>query len=259
MSCRSNLDNFDHIGTGARDWAWTDITYLMHRAHVSWSYYVNGGSEPDCADGEMTCPARRQTARTPSIWNPLRDFKTVHDDGEADHVQDVSNFFAAAKAGKLPAVSWIAPDQSVSEHPPALVSTGQEYVVNLVRAIASSKDWYSSAIFVTWDDWGGFYDHVPPPRVDANGYGLRVPALVIGPYARRGVVDHQTLSFDAYLKFIEDVFLNHRRIDPRSDGRADPRPTVRERVRVLGDLARDFDFSQAPAPPSRAVVGPPKA
>src|SRR2546430_9707401 len=54
----------------------------------------------------------------------------------------------------------------------------QEYVVNLVRAIASSKDWYSSAIFVTWDDWGGFYDHVPPPRVDANGYGLRVPALV---------------------------------------------------------------------------------
>src|SRR5439155_21568407 len=114
-------------------------------------------------------------------------------------------------------------------------------------------------IFVTWDDWGGFYDHVPPPRVDANGYGVRVPALVFGPYARRGVVDHQTLSFDAYLKFIEDVFLNHRRIDPRSDGRPDPRPTVRDRVRVLGDLARDFDFSQAPAPPSRAVVRPPKA
>jgi phospholipase C len=250
MSCRSNLDNFDHAASGARDWAWTDLTYLLHRDHVSWAYYVNGGSQPDCADGDMTCPPRRQTARTPSIWNPLPDFKTVHDDGQAGNVQDVSNFFKAAKAGTLPAVSWIAPSQALSEHPPALVSTGQQYVSKLVNAVASSKDWYSSAIFLAWDDWGGFYDHVPPPSVDGNGYGLRVPGLVISPWARRGVVDHQTLSFDAYLKFVEDVFLGHARIDPRTDGRPDSRPTVRENVHVLGDLARDFDFAQRPAPPS---------
>jgi phospholipase C len=197
MSCRSNLNNFDKAAGGARDWAWTDLTYLLHRNHISWAYYVNGGNEPDCADGAQVCPARRQRVGTPSIWNPLPDFQTVHDDGEANHVQDISRFFAAARAGTLPAVSWIAPDQSVSEHPPALVSTGQRYVQSLVGAIASSKNWDSSAIFLTWDDWGGFYDHVPPPKVDENGYGLRVPGLVISPYARRGFIDHQTLSFDA--------------------------------------------------------------
>src|SRR5207302_4982200 len=101
----------------------------------------------------------------------------------------------------------------------------------------------------SWDDWGGFYDHVAPPRVDQNGYGLRVPGLVISPYGRAGMVDHQTLSHDAYLKFIEDVFLGGERISPASDGRPDPRPSVREANRALGDLSSDFDFSQPPAPP----------
>jgi phospholipase C len=110
-------------------------------------------------------------------------------------------------------------------------------------------DWDSTAIFLTWDDWGGFYDHVKPPVVDENGYGLRVPGLVISPYAKRGFIDHQTLSFDAYLKFIEDDFLGGQRLDPRTDGRPDPRPTVRENVAILGDLAHDFDFTQPPRPP----------
>ena len=68
-------------------------------------------------------------------------------------------------------------------------------------------DWGSTAIFVIWDDWGGFYDHVVPPHIDENGYGIRVPSLVVSPYARRGYIDHQTLSFDAIIKFIEDDFL----------------------------------------------------
>jgi phospholipase C len=102
---------------------------------------------------------------------------------------------------------------------------------------------------VTWDDWGGFYDHVVPPRVDRNGYGLRVPGLVISPYARRGMVDHQVLSSDAYAKFIEDDFLGGRRLDPATDGRPDPRPTVREEAPRLGDLRADFDFTQPPRPP----------
>jgi phospholipase C len=83
-----------------------------------------------------------------------------------------------------------------------------------------------------------------------------VPALVISPYARRGFVDHQTLSFDAYLKFIEDDFLGGRRIDPRTDGRPDRRPSVRENEKILGDLERDFDFHQKPRRPMRLAVHP---
>jgi phospholipase C len=88
-----------------------------------------------------------------------------------------------------------------------------------------------------------------PPTVDADGYGLRVPGLVISPYAKRGYIDHQILSFDAYLKFIEDDFLDGERLDPKTDGRPDPRPYVREDVPLLGDLTPDFDFTQAPRPP----------
>jgi len=117
-------------------------------------------------------------------------------------------------------------------------------------------DWRSTAIFLTWDDWGGFYDHVVPPRVDENGYGLRVPGIVISPYAKHGYVDHQTLSFDAYAKFIEDDFLGGQRLDPSTDGRPDPRPDVRENVAVLGDLRADFDFSQRPRPPHPLPVHP---
>jgi phospholipase C len=114
--------------------------------------------------------------------------------------------------------------------------------------------WSSTAIFLAWDDWGGFYDHVLPPIVDENGYGFRVPGIVISPWARQGYVDHQILSFDAYAKFIEDIFLGGARLDPTTDGRPDPRPTVRENVPILGDLRNDFDFDQAPLP---AVVLPP--
>ena len=98
----------------------------------------------------------------------------------------------------------------------------------LTAAAMRGPDWKSTAIFVSWDDWGGFYDHVVPPTVDVNGYGLRVPGLVISPYARRGYIDHQVLSFDAYLKFIEDDFLSGSRLNPATDGRPDPRPDVRE-------------------------------
>ena len=122
-------------------------------------------------------------------------------------------------------------------------------MTTLVNAIMRSTDWPSTAIFLAWDDWGGFYDHVLPPHVDQNGYGLRVPAIVISPYAKRGVIDHQTLSFDAYAKFIEDDFLGGQRLDPTTDGRPDPRPDVRESLPILGNLVHDFDFNQPPRPP----------
>jgi phospholipase C len=81
----------------------------------------------------------------------------------------------------LPAVSWLVPNNEVSEHPTALVSTGQNYVIAVINALMQSPNWSSTAIFLAWDDWGGFYDHVVPPSVDVNGYGLRVPGLVISP------------------------------------------------------------------------------
>jgi phospholipase C len=244
--------------TGAvPDYAWTDLTYLLHKAHVSWRYYVAKGSQPDCADNAMLCAPVKQSAKTPGIWNPLPYFDTVRRDQQLQDVAPLPSFFRAARAGTLPAVSWITPAQAVSEHPPALVSRGQTYVTSLIDAIMRSKDWSSTAIFLSWDDWGGFYDHVEPPHVDAQGYGLRVPGLVISPYARRGFVDHQVLSHDAYLKFIEDDFLGGARIDPKTDGRPDPRPDVRENARVLGNLAKDFDFSQKPRPPLILPLHPP--
>ena len=129
-------------------------------------------------------------------------------------------------------------------------------MTGLINAVMRGLDWDSTAIFLTWDDWGGFYDHAVSPKVDQDGYGLRVPELVISPYAKRGYVDHQTLSFDAYLKFIEDDFLGGARLDPRSDGRPDPRPDVRENEPALGNLLSEFDFRQAPRKPTLLPLHP---
>ena len=248
MSCHSSI----YGGPETRPpggYAWTDLTYLLHRAGVSWGYYMVPGTQPDCVGGDIACPPAPQRVNTPGIWNPLPRFTDVKDDGQLGNVQPLAAFYDAARAGTLPAVSWVVPNGRTSEHPPALVSVGQTYVTRLVDTVMRGPEWDSTAIFLAWDDWGGFYDHVPPPVVDGAGYGLRVPALVISPYARAGYVDHQTLSFDAYLKFIEDDFLGGARIDPASDGRPDPRPGVRENAPILGDLQADFDFSQAPRPP----------
>jgi phospholipase C len=80
------------------------------------------------------------------------------------------------------------------------------YVTGLVNAVMQGKDWDSTAIFIAWDDWGGFYDHVVPPKVDEFGYGIRVPGLIISPYAREGYVDHNTYSFESWLKIVEERF-----------------------------------------------------
>jgi phospholipase C len=240
------------------DYAWTDLTYLLHQRHVSWAYYVVNGQEPDCEnDSAVTCTLKPQNAKTPGIWNPLPSFDTVKQDGEQGNIQPMPNLLDAAKKGTLPAVSWVAPSGDVSEHPPGLLSAGQAYVTSLVNAIMSGPDWNSTAIFLSWDDWGGFYDHVAPPSVDQNGYGLRVPGIVISPYAKKGFIDHQTLSHDAYAKFIEDDFLGGARIDPKTDGRPDPRPNVRENAKVLGDLTADFNFNQTPTPPMLLPTHPP--
>ncbi|MHB8512271.1 MAG: alkaline phosphatase family protein [Actinomycetota bacterium] len=244
-------------GTAPLPDAWTDITYLLHKQNVSWGYYIENGSEPDCEDAATSCPRKPQSYLTPGIWNPLPLFTDVLKDGQLRNVQPVQSFLSAAQAGTLPAVSWITPSQTNSEHPPASVHEGQAWVTSLINAVMKSPDWNSSAIFLSWDDWGGFYDHVNPPTVDGNGYGIRVPGIVISPYAKRGFIDHQVLSHDAFLKFIEDDFLGGSRLDPATDGRPDPRPDVRENAAQLGDLVRDFDFNQSPRPPVILSLTPP--
>ncbi len=251
MSCRNALENPPH--PHGLDYGWTDLTYLLHRHRVSWAYYIAPGQQPDCAGGQMVCRQALQAPGTPSIWNPLRSFADVVADKQRGNIRSVGSFYRAAKAGSLPAVAWVVPNGPESEHPPALVSRGQSYVTGLINAVMQSPQWRSTAIFLAWDDWGGFYDHVVPPRVDENGYGLRVPAMVISAYARHGYIDHQTLSFDAYNKFIEDDFLASRRLNPRTDGRPDRRPDVRESLPALGNLLRDFNFTQ---PPRRPVILP---
>ena len=199
----------------------------------------------DCLTGPIECYTRLKGKSTPGFWDPLADFTDVREDHQSAASQEpLKRFYSAAAHGRLPNVSWVTPDWADSDHPGAPIGQGQAWVTRLVNAVMKGPEWKSTAIFLAWDDWGGFYDHVRPPRVDSSGYGLRVPSLVISPYAKRGFVDHQTLSFDAYLKFIEDDFLGGRRIDPKTDGRPDRRPDVRENARVLGDLRKDFDFNQ---------------
>ncbi len=171
----------------------------------------------------------------------------MHQDGQASNVQPLTNFMSEAASGTLPAVSWIVPKPADSEHPPALVSRGQAYVTRVINAVMRSKDWKSSVIFLSWDDWGGFYDNVVPPNKDPLGYGFRVPNIVISPFARRGFVDHTLSSTDSYLKFIEDDFLGGARLNPVTDGRPDSRTVVRENL--TDNMLQDFNFNQKPLPP----------
>ena len=157
------------------DYGWTDITYLLHKHHVSWRYYLEQGTEPDCADGAQTCTPVTQNVETPEIWNPLPDFVDVHQDDQLGNVVPDTQFFRDAFRGHLPAVSWVIPSGDDSEHAPGRVSLGQDHVVRAIDAIMRGPEWKSTAIFLAWDDWGGFYDHVKPPTVDGEGYGLRVP------------------------------------------------------------------------------------
>jgi phospholipase C len=252
MSCKSEIANPDLVtnrngpsGGKPDPYAWTDLTYMLHQAGVSWAYYVTPGSQPDCADDDMACPSAPQSPYWDSMVNPVPGFETVHDDHQLGNVQATDSFVHAAQNGTLPAVSWIVPDEKHSEHPPDSIKAGMGWVTSLVNAVMSGPDWNSTAIFLTWDEWGGFYDHITPP----NGYGIRVPGLIVSPYARQGYIDHQTLTVDAYVKFIEDDFMSGQRLDPKTDGRPDSRPVVRETTPGLGNLLADFDFDQPPRPP----------
>jgi phospholipase C len=139
-------------------------------------------------------------------------------------------------AGKLPAVSWVIPTNRTSDHAKGNDGSGPSWVASVVNAIGTSQYWKDTAIIITWDDWGGWYDHVPPPLIH-NSYelGLRVPLIVVSPYAKPAYISHVTHDFGSILKFVEKTF-SLPEIDPAvdyADSRAD-------------DLSDCFDFNQTP-------------
>ncbi len=249
---------------------WVSLFQLLDVHDVSWKYYIATGQEPDCDDDEMTCVPVVQNAGILSIWNPTPGFAWVKAQGAAylsAHNQNLDHFLLDVKGGTLPQVAWVIPDLAHSEHPGnSGVTAGMVYVTSLVNAVLQSPYWANTAIFVSWDDWGGFYDHVVPPNVDRNasktpiqGFGLRVPGLLISAYAKPATIDHQLLSFDNYAVFIEDLFTGGARLDPTALGNPDHRPDLRDELQTasfadghtesVGNLMNEFDFSQKPQPP----------
>ena len=139
------------------------------------------------------------------FWNALNGIGPIfHGDTFHEHTRPVGQLVADIQANRLPAVTWVTPRFELSDHPPFSTCFAQNWVTDIVNAVMKSDAWMHTAIFLAWDEWGGFYDHVLPPEVDGLGLGIRVPALVISPYAKRGLIDHELGEFSTPLKFIED-------------------------------------------------------
>jgi phospholipase C len=191
---------------------------LLEKSGVTWKYYDE-----------------KPNPRKHTLWNPMPGFKSFQNSPELmSHLVGLSQFYQDAKSGQLPQVCWIVPTAMDSEHPPADSARGMRHVTDLVNAIMSGPDWKDTVIIVTWDDYGGFYDHVPPPMVDQYGYGPRVPCLVISPYARQGRISHDAFDFTSPLKLIEEKF-----------GLA----PLATRDASASDMLSCFDFRQKPLAP----------
>jgi len=225
-----------YIGTGQaypQSFAFPEITLLLGSGKIDWRYYVNRGQTAGAADGGSMAMDSDETTYT--FWNPLPAFPAVKSDAtQFSRLTNATQFYTDAQNGTLPQVSWIIPNSELSEHPPASVATGSSYVTGLVNAVMNSPQWDSTAIFIAWDDWGGFYDHVDPPMVDQYGLGIRVPGIVISPYARQGYVDHKTYSFESWLRIAEERF----GVTPMTG-----------RDNTANDMYDAFDFTQQPRPP----------
>jgi phospholipase C len=184
--------------------------------HFSWRYYA----PPSGASGY--------------IWSTFNAIKHIRYGPDWKFVVPTQQFMSDAASGRLPTVSWIVTPAQVSEHPPASVCVGENWTVQMLNALMQGPDWSSTAVFLTWDDFGGFYDHVPPQQIDNYGLGFRVPLLVISPYAKKGFIDHTQFEFSSMLHFAEDEL---------------GLPTLTTRDKGANDMMDAFDFSQSPRPP----------
>ncbi|HKU82191.1 MAG TPA: alkaline phosphatase family protein, partial [Candidatus Tumulicola sp.] len=189
---------------------------VMDAKGVSWRYYV-----PPLAPSDSGY-----------LWNAFDAIRAVRYSSEwkANVISPETQVLSDAAAGNLPAVTWVIPDAINSDHPYAH-DTGPSWVAQIVNAVGESNLWNSTAIVILWDDWGGFYDHVPPPQLDYQGLGFRVPMLVVSPYAKKSYVSHTQYEFASILRFVEDNF-GLARIGA-NDQRA-------------ASIADCFDFTQSP-------------
>ena len=162
---------------------------LLGDSHVSWRYYDENNP------------------KIHTLWNPLAGFISFEKNPKLmNNLVDLGRFYSDLRDHNLPEVSWIVPTAVNSEHPPAYSDQGMWHVTHLINAVMESSYWKDSVIILTWDDYGGFYDHVPPPNVDLYGFGPRVPALIISPYAKPGFICHTHFDFTSPLKLIETKF-----------------------------------------------------
>jgi len=205
----------------------------LEKAGVSWKFYIENYDPTINYRTRDRVELVDRAAQV--IWAPVLAYKRFIDNPELNkHIVDLNQYYTDVQKGTLPAVSYIVPSGD-SEHPPGRIQAGQRLVRALVNELMRSSVWDSSAFMWSYDDWGGWYDHVKPPSVDSWGYGFRVPALLVSPYARQGYVDHSTNDFTSILKFIETNWS----LAPMTD-----------RDRKANDLMEAFDFHS----PARAPV-----
>jgi phospholipase C len=203
---------------------------------VSWKFYVQNYDPRITAFNTENLTDNDKLSQP--IWVPLLAYKKyVEDPRLFSHIVDMDQYYKDAAEGTLPAVAFIAPAGS-SEHPPGRIQAGQAFIRSIVTQLMRSPQWGSSAFMWTYDDWGGWYDHVKPPQVDKYGYGFRVPTLLVSPWAKRGYIDSTTLDFTSMLKFIQQNW----GVAP-----------LAERDRAAKSIAGAFDFSQ-PAPRSPVLL-----
>jgi phospholipase C len=195
---------------------------ILSSAGVSWKMYApNSGVDDAGFQGSAGY-----------IWTVYDAIRHIRDSADwKAHVVTTDQFVIDAAAGNLPSVSWISTPSPVSEHPPASVCVGENWTLSLLTALASGSNWKDSAVFLTWDDFGGFYDHVPPTQIDLYGLGFRVPMLVMSPYAKQGLIYKTQSEFSSVLKFIEEDF---------------SLPNLTDRDLNANDMMDVFDFTQAP-------------
>ncbi len=203
--------------TGSPCVTFPTLVDTMEKAGVSWAYYAAPPSDPGYIWSALDAVA---SIRKTNLW--------------PTHVKDESSFQADALAGRLPAFSWVTPRYADSSHPSAGICDAENWFVGKMNALMRGPDWSSTAVILAWDDFGGFYDHVPPPKVDNLGDGPRVPLLIVSPYAKRGYVSHTTYTFASVLKTFEDI---------------EGLPALTRYDRTATSLLDSFDFTQKPAPP----------
>ena len=216
-----------------------DLSTIFDRLEergISWKFYVQD-YDPPLGEGAGNTADSVQSVRV-----PLLAYSRYRNDPRLfSHIADLDQYYEDLETGRLPAVAYIAP-AGASEHPPGRLQAGQTLVRTLITALARSGAWDSSAFMWTYDEWGGWFDHVRPPRVDGASYGFRVPALLVSAYARRDYVDSTQLDTTSILRFIEDNWA----LEPLAgrDARAN-------------SFGRAFDFSRPPREPTITAAARP--